>query len=55
MYIILLPNHEWWAAFDLETAEYFAKRAPSFAGQKAKIFKCVEKKMWEEIELKEDE
>lgn len=53
MYIVLLPNHEWWAMFDLESAKYFAKQADK-PDNHPKIFKCVAPKQWEEIELEED-
>ena len=50
MYIVLLPNHEWWATFDLETAEYFAKQNYK-VDSPAKIFKCIASKQWEEIDF----
>ena len=52
MYIVLLPNHEWWAMFDLETAKYFAKQN-DIPDNHSHIFKCVAPKQWEEIELEE--
>ena len=50
MYIVLLPNHEWWTMFDLETAKYFAQQADK-SEEHAKIFKCVAQKQWEEIDF----
>lgn len=50
MYIVLLPNHEWWAMFDLESAKYFAKQSDK-QDNHPKIFKCIGPKQWEEIEF----
>ena len=53
MYIVLFPNHEWWAMFTLNEARYFAQQADK-PDNHPKIFKCVGPKQWEEIELKEN-
>ena len=48
MYIVLLPNHEWWVMLDLETAIYFAKQNDK---PDTHIFKYVAPKQWEEIDF----
>ena len=48
MYLVLLPNHEWWVYFDFSTAKYFADHADRTFGE-PKILKCTEKNVWEEI------
>ena len=50
MYIVLLPNHEWWAMFDLESVKYFAKQSDK-PDNHPKIFKCIAPKQWEEIDF----
>ena len=52
MYIVLLPNHEWWTMFSLNEARYFTKQADK-PDNHPKIFKCIGPKQWEEVELKE--
>ncbi len=46
MYIILLPNRLWYTADTLQEVKDFIK----IVG-KAKIFKCIGPKQWEEIEI----
>lgn len=54
MYIVLLSNHEWWAAFDESTAQYFAKQDSKFGGNKPRILKCVGPNQWKEVNVKEN-